>query len=75
VDIDLNAATTVYTTYEMRTLKVVDSRILPRLITGVNGWVIRRDLTERDLTTQECSELNQHTAIATDKLLCQQTAK
>lgn len=75
VDIDLNAATTVYTTYDMRTLKVVDSRILPRLITGVNGWVIRRDLAERDLTAQECSELNQHTAIATDKLLCQQTVK
>jgi hypothetical protein len=58
VDINLNRETTTYTTYDMATLKVVDQRQLPRLIVGHNGTVLRRDITEQDLTAAERSLLS-----------------
>lgn len=57
VDLKLSSATTTYTTYDMTTLKVIDQRSLPRLIIGPNGWVLRRDIRESDLTSEERSRL------------------
>ncbi len=57
VDVKLGSATTTYTTYDMTTLKVVDQRSLPRLIVGPNGWVLRRDVRESDLTSEERSKI------------------
>lgn len=53
VDIDLNAISTRYTTYDMKTLKVVDQKKLPRIIIGPNGKILRRDLQWQDLTPAE----------------------
>ena len=53
VDINLNAESTIYTTYNMKNLSVVDSQTLPRIIVGYNGWVLRRDVDWEDLTPQE----------------------
>ena len=44
VDIDRATAETRYTTYDMKTMQVVDIRALPRQITGINGTVYRQDL-------------------------------
>ena len=49
----INAAETVYTTYEMNNLSVVDINTLPRMITGANGSILRRDLSLEELTPQE----------------------
>jgi hypothetical protein len=57
VDIYLNRETTTYTTYDMATLKVIDQKQLPRLIVGHNGTVLRRDLTEKDLSAAERAQL------------------
>lgn len=57
VDINLKTATTTYTTYDMKTLQVVDQRQLPRMVMGHNGVVLRRDIAETDLTTAEQSIL------------------
>jgi len=35
---------TTYTTYDMKTLKVIQNEELPRSLTGVNGTVLRRDV-------------------------------
>ncbi|NET35669.1 MAG: metallophosphoesterase [Cyanothece sp. SIO1E1] len=53
IDINLDAATTNYTTYNMATLKVVDESTLPRLLVGPNGRVLRHDITLADLTPEE----------------------
>jgi Icc-related predicted phosphoesterase len=53
VDINLNAESTIYTTYNMNNLSVVDSQKLPRIVVGYNGWVLRRDVNWEDLTPQE----------------------
>jgi hypothetical protein len=55
VDINIGSASTAYTTYDMTTLKLVDSRKLPRIIVGPNGMVLRRDVQWNDLTPAEKS--------------------
>lgn len=55
VDVNLISQTTVYTTYNMGTMKVVDIKSLPRLIVGPNGRVVRRDIPESELTAEEQS--------------------
>jgi len=53
VDVNLNSESTIYTTYNMNNLSVVDSQTLPRIVVGYNGWVLRRDINWDDLTPQE----------------------
>ena len=53
VDINLNSESTIYTTYNMNNLSVVDSQTLPRIVVGYNGWVLRRDVSWQELTPQE----------------------
>lgn len=53
IDISLAEQSTRYTTYNMKTLQVVDQKILPRLIVGPNGRVVRRDIQESELTASE----------------------
>jgi hypothetical protein len=53
VDINLNSESTVYTTYNMKNLSIVDSQTLPRIVVGYNGWVLRRDIPWEALTPQE----------------------
>lgn len=53
VDINLNTESTIYTTYNMKNLSIVDSQTLPRIVVGYNGWVLRRDVSWEDLTPQE----------------------
>ena len=53
VDINLNSESTIYTTYNMNNLSVVDSQTLPRIVVGYNGWVLRRDVSWEELTPQE----------------------
>ena len=53
VDIQLDRATTTYTTLEMQTLTVIDQRQLPRLIAGPTATVLRQDLQPSDLTAAE----------------------
>jgi hypothetical protein len=44
---------TTYTTYAMNTLRPVAMNTLPRVLTGHNGRVLRRDVAETDLTAAE----------------------
>lgn len=44
VDIDHEALSTTYTTYDMKTLQVINHQHLPRQIAGQNGTVYRRDV-------------------------------
>ena len=44
VDINLNSESTIYTTYDVKTLAIIDYRSLPRIIISSNGKVLRRDL-------------------------------
>lgn len=53
VDIDLDTASTTYTTYNMGTFQVVNEQQLPRVIVGPNGRVLRRDMTWANLTPAE----------------------
>lgn len=53
VDVNLAAATTVYTTYDATTMELVNLQELPRLIATPTGQVLRRDLTPQDLTPAE----------------------
>lgn len=63
VDIALESASTVYTTYDVETMQVLDQSTLPRLIVGHNGVVFRRDITWADLTPQEqASCIQRHSA-------------
>lgn len=55
VDINLESASTIYTTYDMTTLNLVDQYKLPRIIVGPNGMVLRRDVELNQLTPQERS--------------------
>lgn len=55
VDVNLQSQSTVYTTYDMKTLKVIDQRQLPRMMVGPNGVVLRRDVQWRDLSRAEQS--------------------
>lgn len=56
MDVFLATATTVYTTYNMNTLKVVDPQALPRQIVGPTGRELRQDVTVADLTPAEKSQ-------------------
>ncbi|MEL6553748.1 MAG: metallophosphoesterase [Cyanobacteria bacterium J06621_11] len=56
MDIFLNDASTVYTTYNMNTMEVVDTQSLPRQIVGPNGRELRRDITPADLSPSERSQ-------------------
>lgn len=53
MDLFLETSTTVYTTYKMNTLEVVDARSLPRQIVGPNGRELRQDVALTDLTPTE----------------------
>ena len=44
---------TTYTTYNMKTLELVDYKQLPRFLTGHNGIVLRRDVEYQDLKADE----------------------
>jgi hypothetical protein len=55
IDVSLESQETTYTTYDMRTMELVDMQQLPRLIVGPNGMVLRRDVNEADLTAEERS--------------------
>lgn len=55
IDVTLASGSTVYTTYNMQTLQVVDLKTLPRLIVGPTGRVLRLDVQEQDLTAAERS--------------------
>ncbi|NEP16991.1 MAG: metallophosphoesterase [Leptolyngbya sp. SIO4C1] len=53
LDIFLEDASTVYTTYSMNTLQVVDAQQLPRQIVGPTGRLLRRDVASADLSQAE----------------------
>ena len=55
VDVDLASESTVYTTYNMTTMQVVDHKTLPRLIMGPTGRALRLGVQESDLTAEERS--------------------
>ncbi|MBR8829837.1 MAG: hypothetical protein N5P05_001207 [Chroococcopsis gigantea SAG 12.99] len=44
VDINLDSQDTVYTTYNMKTMELIDIQTLPRFIDTLNGKVLRRDI-------------------------------
>lgn len=67
VDIDLATESTTYTTYDLNSLEVVDIRQLPRIIIGINGMELRRDIPWDSLTPQEISLCTQ----TLPKSLCQ----
>lgn len=48
VDVDLDAESTQYTTLDATTLDTINVSSLPKAIHGVNGFVVRRDLTLED---------------------------
>ncbi|MDX2272037.1 MAG: metallophosphoesterase [Cyanobacteriota bacterium] len=56
VDVDFQKSDTIYTTYNMQTLVVIDQGELPRFLTGHNGLVLRRDVEWQDLTPQEITQ-------------------
>ena len=49
LDIDIDAATAMYTSYDMKTLKVIDIKTLPPFIVAHNGQVFRRDLAPKTI--------------------------
>lgn len=53
VDIGLTDVSTRYTTYDLTNKTVLDSKILPRMITAHNGPVLRRDVAPSELTAKE----------------------
>ncbi|MEM9926550.1 MAG: metallophosphoesterase [Cyanobacteria bacterium P01_D01_bin.50] len=54
VDINFDSPElTTYTTYDMKTLKLIEYKQLPRFLTGHNGIVLRRDIEYEDLTAEE----------------------
>lgn len=56
MDIFLDTANVVYTTYNMNTKEVVDLQQLPRQIVGPNGRELRQDIYLEDLTPTEQSQ-------------------
>ncbi|NJO47202.1 MAG: metallophosphoesterase, partial [Oscillatoriales cyanobacterium RM2_1_1] len=46
VDVDLQAAETRYTTYDMNTWQVIDPKTFPEKIVGSTGWVMRDDIQD-----------------------------
>ncbi|MDY6897870.1 MAG: metallophosphoesterase [Cyanobacteriota bacterium] len=54
IDINFNSPElTTYTTYDMKTLELIDYKQLPRFLTGHNGIVLRRDVEYQDLKAEE----------------------
>ncbi|HEY9621453.1 MAG TPA: metallophosphoesterase [Crinalium sp.] len=53
VDVNLASMSTVYTTYDVDTLKLIDQNELPKLIVSHNGVVFRRDIDWSELTPAE----------------------
>jgi hypothetical protein len=53
MDIFLDTASTVYTTYNMNSLELVDPQALPRQIVGPNGRELRQDVALADLSPAE----------------------
>ncbi len=53
MDVFLSTASTVYTTYNMNTMEVVDPQTLPRQIVGPNGTELRQGIQLADLTPVE----------------------
>jgi 3',5'-cyclic AMP phosphodiesterase CpdA len=53
MDIFLDTASTVYTTYNMNTLELVDPQALPRQIVGPTGRELRQDVALADLSPAE----------------------
>jgi hypothetical protein len=47
---------TTYTTYDMANLQVIENKELPRILTGVNGLLMRRDVEWNQLTSEERSQ-------------------
>ncbi len=56
MDVFLETASTVYTTYNMNTMEVVDPQMLPRQIVGPNGKELRQGIQLADLTPAEQSQ-------------------
>lgn len=56
MDVFLATASTVYTTYNMNTMEVVNPQALPRQIVGPTGRELRQDVTVADLTPAEKSQ-------------------
>ncbi len=56
MDVFLDDASTVYTTYNMNSMEVVDSQSLPRQIVGPNGRELRQDVALEELTPAERSQ-------------------
>lgn len=67
MDLELSTPSTTYTTYDLQTLKVVDIRQLPRMIIGINGMELRRDISGNAMTPAEIAECQQ----TPGKSLCQ----
>ncbi|WP_088892248.1 metallophosphoesterase family protein [Leptolyngbya ohadii] len=53
IDVNLTTADTTYTTYDAKTMQVVNQRILPRFIDSPTAKILRRDVQWADLTTAE----------------------
>jgi hypothetical protein len=54
VDINFDSPElTTYTTYDIKTLKLIEFNQLPRFLTGHNGIVLRRDVEYEDLKAEE----------------------
>lgn len=56
--VDINFQTpelTTYTTYDISSLKVIKNQELPRFLMGHNGLILRQDVKEQELTSQEKS--------------------
>ncbi len=56
IDVDFNSPElTTYTTYDMQTLRTIETSELPRFLAGHNGMVLRRDVSYDDLAPDEKS--------------------
>lgn len=53
IDVTFDSNSATYTTYNMQTMEVVDHKILPRLIMGPTGRLLRLDVQDGDLTAEE----------------------
>ncbi|NEQ50271.1 MAG: metallophosphoesterase [Leptolyngbya sp. SIO3F4] len=58
LDFFFDTGETVYTTYNMNRMELVDTQILPRQIVGPTGRVLRNDISLADLTPEEQSQIH-----------------
>ena len=54
---------TTYTTYDMKTLQLIEYKQLPRFLTGHNGIVLRRDVEYKDLKAEEKAVINEQLSV------------